>query len=105
MKHEKWTMHIRGEAEALLPILEELSMLFRRGRLSAKQIGELINLFNSPQEAFSTVCRNRVDDATLRTSVTTVFFEPSDRLINLLAAFRAGPPKRRLTRDSHNVLP
>ena len=87
----RWELSFQIEDSAIQQCLDELVLLFRRGRLTPQDIESVIDVLESSEKALTVSFRNLRRNAATRTSVVSICLEPSDRLVDLLATVRARP--------------
>ena len=96
---EKKVCNIKGDGEELLRIFSELKVYLPR--LSRKGRQAMFNLFENSAD----VIRCESQAAPKGTDIT-IFFKPTERLLDFLAAIRAGNfDNRIIKRNRHKVSP
>jgi len=90
------TVQIRADSAPLEAIFQELQELVEIGNLSLELRQRLLSFL----EGSSELVRIQTDDRATRTGTLLVTLHPSDRLLGLLAACRAGNLDRFLVKES-----
>ena len=86
-----WILNSEIDDTAVQRCLDELMLLFRRGLLTPQDINRVIQILERSEDALTVGFRDFRSDPATRTAKARILLQPSDRLMDLLATFRARP--------------